>query len=776
MHKYISKILSKTLACVMCASLLCGTMTSFADNGATANSNDILNGFKIEDNGTNIIITGVTDDVINDGVVVIPDLIDGKPVTQLSSSSDVKSFLFGKPVTKLVLGKNVNSITSYTFYGAKDLAEVDVGENQGFTIDDENKALYTSGDILVKYFSPNEKDDYTVLQGTTKIFNMDNASIGILDLNEVNTLYQLSLAGTEIDTLKIHNEVKTNGNHDILYGALVGEFDVDEASGYDTDGKTLSYGNRLIKLSSGLTEDDVSEDYFNSFTSISPYAFNSLAQYRSLENVIPENLVKDTVFSFYNQDEGVFMVNGEISFCYNYGLMVPTEVGPSTEYSPSIDSEKYDKIKALMYVGVPYDGMGLFEDVFGVSYDTVANDPEEMKHGDVALNIISAMIYDIVDGANPAEIRGVGHGIFTEEAVNEYRSILEDAVENYKDYNFTPSFASTNNITFTPQSDGTYLSNPFTIYTVNGNGDIDDSFVYTINIKNDNVFVSDTNEKSFKTGDEVVLKSDVNPNEVSFTYNEQVLKYYKNTSSGVQNVLTSGVKASEIKIDTILDSEDIVIRKVDMATGEELPGAKLILEKDGMVIDEWISDGSAHVIENPEDGEYKLTEITAPDGYEIAESITFKVEGGRVIGGPVVMKDKPIEEELTTPSEPDEPDEPDKPSTPSTPSEPDKPDKPDKPHVDGGNSGGGGGGHRTPGNDTDNGPGVDKDEEQPELEKNTPNETPIIPSPDNNKSEEHQNPLPKTGDYGAAFVIMISSLITSMIVIKKRKIKVINND
>ena len=38
-----------------------------------------------------------------------------------------------------------------------------------------------------------------------------------------------------------------------------------------------------------------------------------------------------------------------------------------------------------------------------------------------------------------------------------------------------------------------------------------------------------------------------------------------------------------------------------------------------------------------------MTEITAPDGYEIAESIEFEVLNGEVVGGPIFMEDAPEE-------------------------------------------------------------------------------------------------------------------------------------
>lgn len=72
----------------------------------------------------------------------------------------------------------------------------------------------------------------------------------------------------------------------------------------------------------------------------------------------------------------------------------------------------------------------------------------------------------------------------------------------------------------------------------------------------------------------------------------------------------------------------VEISKTDVTTGEELEGAKLqILNKDGEVLEEWVTDGKPHLIEKlPVGEELTLREITAPEGYEIAEDVAFTLE------------------------------------------------------------------------------------------------------------------------------------------------------
>ena len=94
----------------------------------------------------------------------------------------------------------------------------------------------------------------------------------------------------------------------------------------------------------------------------------------------------------------------------------------------------------------------------------------------------------------------------------------------------------------------------------------------------------------------------------------------------------------------------VEISKVDITTNKELPGAELIItNKDGKVVEHWTSTDKPHYIEKLPAGEYTLTEITAPNGYEIAEDISFTVlPNGEVQR--VVMKDAPIPEQPVQPT------------------------------------------------------------------------------------------------------------------------------
>ena len=118
---------------------------------------------------------------------------------------------------------------------------------------------------------------------------------------------------------------------------------------------------------------------------------------------------------------------------------------------------------------------------------------------------------------------------------------------------------------------------------------------------------------------------------------------------------------------TVIMRDDITkvqISKIDIATGKELPGAELVIkDKDGNTVAQWVSEDKPHYIEKLPAGEYTLTEITAPNGYQLAESIAFTVLPTGELQT-VVMKDARIPEE--TPHE-DSPSNTPQPTPGSTP-------------------------------------------------------------------------------------------------------------
>ena len=98
---------------------------------------------------------------------------------------------------------------------------------------------------------------------------------------------------------------------------------------------------------------------------------------------------------------------------------------------------------------------------------------------------------------------------------------------------------------------------------------------------------------------------------------------------------------------TILEVTDeltkTIIEKVD-ENGKLLTGAHLqIIDENGNVVREFITDGKAYVVEGLAHGTYTLHEVQAPKGYQLADDIQFTVtdDNGELV---VTMLDKAIVE------------------------------------------------------------------------------------------------------------------------------------
>ncbi len=104
------------------------------------------------------------------------------------------------------------------------------------------------------------------------------------------------------------------------------------------------------------------------------------------------------------------------------------------------------------------------------------------------------------------------------------------------------------------------------------------------------------------------------------------------------------VNGKEVTTVTMVDEmteNSISISKVDITGGAELEGARLeIKNASGNVVDSWTSTKTAHKVTLTM-GTYTLTETTAPDGYDVAESITFTVDANGKVNNSdtVTMKD-----------------------------------------------------------------------------------------------------------------------------------------
>ena len=118
----------------------------------------------------------------------------------------------------------------------------------------------------------------------------------------------------------------------------------------------------------------------------------------------------------------------------------------------------------------------------------------------------------------------------------------------------------------------------------------------------------------------------------------------------VENVEAATSENGNPLVVMIDDTTKVQISKQDITTGEELPGAKLqVIDRDGNVVEEWVSSSEPHFIEGKliAGKEYTLKETIAPEGYEIANEIKFTVNADGSVTE-VIMYDE-LTPKITTP-------------------------------------------------------------------------------------------------------------------------------
>ena len=70
------------------------------------------------------------------------------------------------------------------------------------------------------------------------------------------------------------------------------------------------------------------------------------------------------------------------------------------------------------------------------------------------------------------------------------------------------------------------------------------------------------------------------------------------------------------------DYTKVHFEKKEMVGGENLAGAELVLrDEEGNVVEQWTTTTSAKVIEKLKPGNYTLSELKAPDGYQLNTSL-----------------------------------------------------------------------------------------------------------------------------------------------------------
>lgn len=111
----------------------------------------------------------------------------------------------------------------------------------------------------------------------------------------------------------------------------------------------------------------------------------------------------------------------------------------------------------------------------------------------------------------------------------------------------------------------------------------------------------------------------------TYTFHEEAAPEGYLVASDVAFEVAEGVPVTQVEM--VDEPTRVEAGKVDAATGEPLAGATMqVVDAEGAVVEEWVSDGEPHLIEALAPGEYVLRETEAPEGYELAEDVAFTVE------------------------------------------------------------------------------------------------------------------------------------------------------
>ncbi|MCI8548046.1 MAG: Cys-Gln thioester bond-forming surface protein [Bacilli bacterium] len=235
--------------------------------------------------------------------------------------------------------------------------------------------------------------------------------------------------------------------------------------------------------------------------------------------------------------------------------------------------------------------------------------------------------------------------------------LANSAVSYNSKHQLSPAVSvDTKNISFTVVEDGKYLESSEIVV---GSNDNDNFKSYTVNISGENkagAFVTDISGTSMNTfGKGVNFKLRIPIDKLGSI--DRLDTYFSISASFLTDVVyaytpTSGVGTEQRPIITTFTNTSVLANvplnilltefsKSDITNGKPVVGAVLVItDASGAEIARWTTDGNKHYV-NLGAGDYQLTEITSPDGYELnKESVPFTVKDDGTITK-VEMKNTP---------------------------------------------------------------------------------------------------------------------------------------
>lgn len=642
------------------------------------------------------------------GDVVIPNHIGDNERDNIVISIENQDIFDGHDeIETLTFGKYLTGFNTRIFDPLENVSEYRVADgNSKLSADDG--VLYME-DSLIAY--PKAKSgNYTIKDGTTSIGHRSFLE------TEIDTL-------TIPSTVNINNEVNnTDNRYDYSFlGAKIKNYEYG-----DNNNGSIIINGRLVAYGSDSATD------LSNVTSANPYAFQTEEQL--LDSNLPDDVRKTVPFSFYsgeinNLQTRYFNINGKTAYCYNHGKLNPVTVKDLSDYDEAVSTQEVrHEVKAILFAGYPNDAYGLL-DLTGV-------DEEAAK------NITGSLVWKAVDNIqfDLDSIYGIedknAAADYADAMMNKIKEISDSEMEDFELKFYSPigdvqglvvinkvsrPVQEKPSISITKKDITTNKELPGAKLIVTKEGVTVDTWISTESAH----VIYDLEDGTYVLTEETAPDGYLIAESIRF------------------NVENGKVSQKEIVMYDVPEDTHIYISKQDATTKKELPGAHLELYKDGVLFDKWISTDTAHIITNPEDGIYILKEMTAPKGYEVAESITFEVTNGKTSPNPIIMYD---EVKVSTPSD----------ATPSdaTPSDA----TPSKP-INGGYSGGG----SSSTNKTTTGTTIiTVKDPAPEIPETTSTPDPV------------ERKVPKTGDIAGTFQSIfgvLSILGTGIFLISKRRNK-----
>lgn len=290
-------------------------------------------------------------------------------------------------------------------------------------------------------------------------------------------------------------------------------------------------------------------------------------------------------------------------------------------------TEKEHKIEGLV-VGKTYT---LLEDLSPLGYTianeiefTVANTKEIQQ-----VKMLDKIVFIDKQNVNGDRIAGTELTVFNSKTKNIVdKWIVGQHIIDMTD-DLKNEIASNGSVNITVDTtDGNNIE-----YTVSSNNTTDEYSVIQKENGEINYYIVDAN------GNEVAhMCRGLIEDESYILYETQTVEGYV-TAKPVEFKVT----AEKINQTVVMIDKQVATSKVDITNGEELEGAEIVVtDSERNEIDKWTSTKDVHYINGLVEGQtYIMTEIIAPYGYEIANSIEFTVSADKETQT-VIMKDAPI--------------------------------------------------------------------------------------------------------------------------------------